>query len=151
METRRSKRKEAATSETLPPEPRSKRARRAQAESKAKANTNNKAKVESSGAGTSGVSDSDPVHAPQSAVLNTVVDLAPVPAASEPAEVSTSQSEQATNTRKCLADLDKDMGARKDLGEAQERAAMEQVNWNVTCPNLREMLLGLLIPENVVL
>ena len=150
METRRSKRKEAAASETLPPEPRSKRARRAQAESKAKANTNNKAKVESSGAGTSGVSDSDPVHAPQSAVLNTVVDLAPVPAASEPAEVSTSQSEQAT-TRKSLADLDKDMAARKDLGEAQERAAMEQVNWNVTCPNLREMLPGLLIPEHVVL
>lgn len=126
METRRSKRKEAAASESLPPEPRSKRARRAPAESKAKANTNTKAKAEIPNAGTSESADQSTVQGPIPAVPTTT-DSVPGPAASEPPEASASKLNEAED-RKSDADLEKQMGARKDLAEAQERAAMEQVN-----------------------
>jgi len=126
METRRSKRKEAAASESLPPEPRSKRARRAPAESKAKANTNTKAKAEIPSAGTSGSADPSTVQGPIP-VVPTTTDSVPGPAACEPAEASGSKPDEAED-RKSDADLEKQMGARKDLAEAQERAAMEQVN-----------------------
>jgi len=126
METRRSKRKEAAASESLPPEPRSKRARRAPAESKAKANTNTKAKAEIPSAGTSGSADPSTVQGPIP-VVPTTTDSVPGPAPSEPAEASASKPDKAED-RKSDADLEKQMGARKDLAEAQERAAMEQVN-----------------------
>lgn len=126
METRRSKRKEAAASESLPPEPRSKRARRAPAESKAKANTNTKAKAEIPSAGTSGSADPSTVQGPIPAVPTTTGSIQG-PAASEPAEASASKFDEAED-RKSDADLEKQMGARKDLAEAQERAAMEQVN-----------------------
>ncbi|KAL0023887.1 hypothetical protein WJX79_004926 [Trebouxia sp. C0005] len=124
METRRSKRKEAAASESLPPEPRSKRARRAPAESKAKANTNTKAKAEIPNAGTSESADQSTVQGPIPAVPTTT-DSVPGPAASEPPEASASKLNEAED-RKSDADLEKQMGARKDLAEAQERAAMEQ-------------------------
>ncbi|KAL0044182.1 hypothetical protein WJX82_003026 [Trebouxia sp. C0006] len=124
METRRSKRKEAAASESLPPEPRSKRARRAPSESKAKANTNTKAKPEIPSAGTSGSADPSTVQGPIP-VVPTTTDSVPGPAPSEPAEASASTPDKAED-RKSDADLEKQMGARKDLAEAQERAAMEQ-------------------------
>ena len=125
METRRSKRKEAAASESLPPEPRSKRARRAPAESKAKANTDTIAKAEIPSAGTSGSADPSTVQGPIPPVPTTT-DSIQGPAASVPAEASASKLDEAED-RKSDADLEKQMGARKDLAEAQERAAMEQV------------------------
>ncbi|KAL3152603.1 hypothetical protein ABBQ32_001621 [Trebouxia sp. C0010 RCD-2024] len=122
METRRSKRKEAAASESLAPEPRNKRARRAQAD-KGRANTAGKVKE---GAGPSTVSKSETVPASKPAVPKVQLESESEPAASESAPASTSQAEASTKSKE--ANLDKSMGSRKDLAEAQERAAVEQVN-----------------------
>lgn len=124
METRRSKRKEAAASESLPPEPRNKRARRAQAD-KVNANTATKAKVESQAAVPSAVTKLDTVQAPKPAVPKVQLESESEPAASETAAASTSEAETLTKGKE--ADVNKAMGSRKELAEAQERAAAEQV------------------------
>lgn len=123
METRRSKRKEAAVSESLAPEPRNKRARRAQAD-KVKANTGAKVR-EGQGAGPSTVPKSENVPASKPAVPKVQLESESEPAASETAPASTSQAE--AKTKSTEANLDKSMGSRKEVVEAQERAAMEQV------------------------
>ena len=133
METRRSKRKEAAACESLPPEPRSKRARRAVADSKARASTSTRAKAEAQSAGASGILNPSTVQAPKPAVPTTS-ESAQAPA--ERAEASTSQPELA-EARKSGTSLEQQMGARKDLAEAQERAAMEQVRCIVTCESCK--------------
>lgn len=135
METRRSKRKEAAACESLPPEPRSKRARRAPADSKAKASISTRAKAEAQSAGASGISDPSTVQAPKPAVPTTS-ESAQAPAGTQRAEASTSQPEVA-EARKSGTSLEQQMGARKDLAEAQERAAMEQVRFIVTCESCK--------------
>lgn len=128
METRRSKRKEAAASESLPPEPRNKRARRAQAD-KVKANTATKSKVEGQSAGPSAVPDSTTAQAPKPAVPKVPVESETEPGAAETAAASASQPE--AHPRSNETDLDRSMGSRQDLAEAQERAAMEQVRWHL--------------------
>ena len=128
METRRSKRKEAAASESLAPEPRNKRARRAQADSKAKANPSRKPKADGSTARAIAVLDTSTVQVPKHIVPKAQPQSAPEPSASEAAEASTSQPESHTNPVE--TDLEQAMGSRKDLAEAQERAAMEQASWH---------------------
>lgn len=130
METRRSKRKEAAASESLPPEPRNKRARRAQAE-KGKAHTATKAKAESQSAGSGALPDSTTVQAPKPVVPKAHLESETGPAASETAAASTSQPE--AHPKGSETDHDKSMGSRKGLAEAQERAAVEQVDWHLAC------------------
>ena len=128
METRRSKRKEAAASESLPPEPRNKRARRAQTD-KVKANTTTKTKSEGQSAGPSTVPDSTAAQAPKPAVPKVHLQSETEPAAAETAAASTSQPE--THPKSNEIDLDKSMESRKELTDAQERAAMEQVQWHL--------------------
>lgn len=127
METRRSKRKEAAASESLPPEPRNKRARRAQAD-KVKANTATQSKAEGQSAGPSAAQESTTAQAPKPAVPKVHLESETEPAA-ETAAASTLQPE--AHPRSNEADLDKSMGSRKESAEAQERAAMEQVKWHL--------------------
>lgn len=129
METRRSKRKEAAASESLPPEPRTKRARPAQTDNKVKANTSSKSKVETASVEGSALPDSSTVHPPKPVVPKVHLESAPKPEASEAAEASEPQAEAQSKTKG--SEVEKAMGSRKDLAEAQERAAMEQVSWHL--------------------
>ena len=141
METRRSKRKEAAASESLPPEPRNKRARRAQID-KVKANTTTKTKSEGQSAGPSTVPDSTAAQAPKPAVPKVHLQSETEPAAAETAAASTSQPEAHPKSNEI--DLDKSMGSRKELTDAQERAAMEQVKWNLALYGIKSHTLYIL-------
>ena len=142
METRRSKRKEAAASESLTVEPRSKRARRAQADTKAKGNTSRQAKPETASAGASAVPDPSTVQPPKPAVPKVQLESAPERAASEAAEASTSQAEKKLSVKETESD---NMGSRKDMAEAQERAALEQVRWHLACPTPSQFLPGCMV------
>lgn len=125
METRRTKRKEVAASDSNPPEPRNKKARRATADTKAKTGANRKAKQP---AATSGATaDLQPPAASEPADRNSTLDSAPAVAASVAAESSRAKPEDTALARRDISALEKRLASHKAASEAQDRASMEQV------------------------
>lgn len=126
METRRSKRKEAAASDPTPSEPRNKKARRANADSKSKAGVNRKQKSQSATASAS--AEPDTAQAVGSAVHKASLDPAPTVAPSVAAEVSTSTAQEPQGTEVEETAAEKAIASHKEASEAQERATMDQAS-----------------------
>ena len=126
METRRSKRKEAAASDPTS-EPRNKKARRTNADSKPKASANRKQKAQSA-AGSAAV-EASTAQAAEGAVHKASLASAPAVVPPVAAERPTAAAQEPST--KPLEDnaAEKRMASRKELAEAQERAAMEQVQF----------------------
>lgn len=136
METRRSKRKEAVASDPTPSEPRNKKARRANAESKSKAGANRKQKSQS--AAGSAPAEPSTAQAAEGAVQKASLDSAPAVAPSVAAEASTATAQQPSVDNPEEKAAQKLMASRKELSEAQERAALEQVScgkFSLALPN----------------